>query len=128
VKKLIRRFRKRLVPSNGHHPQEPSIDLSSEVDAVRRAESEQEIGLGRSIHSFVYEGLELRLDRDVMGQYRVTVNEGRERRYSFTLHSAPHDYKALQASYEDIIAFLNGTRRIGTLPDDERLKGHFYVH
>ena len=95
---------------------------------MQEVEAEQKIGLGRPIHSFSYEGLELRLDRDMTGQYRVTVNEGRERRYSFTLHSAPHDYEALQAGYEEIIAFLDGTRRIGTLPDHERLKGHFYAH
>lgn len=128
MKDLVRRFRKRLASTNGNgtHPPPPAINLAREVEVVQEVESEQEIGLGHPIHSFSYEGLELRLDRDVTGQYRVTVNEGRERRYSFTLHSPPHDYEALQAGYEEIIQFLNGTRRIATLPDHERLKGHFY--
>ena len=128
MKDLVRRFRKRLATTNGNgtHPKEPIINLTREVEVVQEVESEQEIGLGHPIHSFSYEGLELRLDRDITGQYRVTVNEGRERRYSFTFHSAPHDYEALQAGYEEIIQFLNGTRRITTLPNHERLKGHFY--
>jgi hypothetical protein len=128
VKDLVRRFRKRLATTNGNgtHPKEPAINLACEVAVVQEVESEQDIGLGRPIHRFSYEGLELRLDRDMTGRYRVTVNEGRERRYSFTLHSAPHDYEALHAGYEEIIQFLDGPRRITTLPDHERLKGHFY--
>ena len=42
--------------------------------------------------------------------YRVTVNQGTERRYSFTILCSPGDYDALRSGYEAITVFLDGDR------------------
>ena len=104
------------------------IDLTAEIDRIRRVEAAGEIDLGKRIHCFRHQGLELRLDRDVLGMYRVTVNEGRERRYSFTVVCAPGDYDTLRSGYEEITAFLDGDRHLAKLPRHDRLKGHYYGH
>lgn len=129
MKKLVQRFKKRLAQNkNGHHIPWPAIDINAEVDAIQRTESAAQIDLGKRIHSFVYQGLELRLDRDVLGMYRITVNEGRERRYSFTIVCASGDYDALRSGYNEIIQFLDGDRGLASLPRHERVKGHYYAH
>ena len=64
----------------------------------------------------------------MLGLYRVTVNEGKERRYSFTVVCEPGDYDTLRSSYEEITAFLDGDRRLANLPRHDRLKGHYYGH
>ncbi len=128
MKDFFRRLSKHFTSSNGHAVQEPLPDLQAEIDAIRRVEAAETIDLGKQIHCFRHQGLDLRLDRDVLGLYRVTVNEGRERRYSFTIVCAPGDYDVLHASYEEITAFLDGDRHLATLPRHDRLKGHYYGH
>ena len=114
---------------NGHaSSEEVPIDLAAELALIEHAEANRDIGLGKRIHEFRYRELDLRLDRDVTGMYRVTVNQGRERVYSFTLECPPGDYDALRAGYEEITRFLGGDRHLANLPNHEGLKGHFYGH
>ncbi len=125
---FFKRLRDHYSTSNGQVIQRPSVNLTAEIDMIRRVETTAEPDLGKRIHSFRHQGLELRLDRDVLGMYRVTVNEGKERRYSFTIVCPPGDYDALHAGYEEITRFLDGDRHLATLPRHDRVKGHYYGH
>ena len=62
------------------------------MSLIRRAEASEDIDLGKRIHEFRYEELDVRLDRDIAGLYRVTVKQGKERLYSFTVVCPPKDY------------------------------------
>ena len=128
LKDFFKRLNKHFSSRNGQAVTEPPVDLGVEIDAIRRAESAGAIDLGKRIHGFRHQGLELRLDRDVLGLYRVTVNEGKERRYSFTIVCDPGDYEALRAGYEEITTFLDGDRRLVNMPRHDRVKGHYYGH
>ena len=125
---FFKRLRDHFSSSNGQHIPQPSVNLAAQIEAIQRVEANEELDLGKRIHSFRHGGLELRLDRDVLGMYRVTVNEGKERRYSFTIVCQPGDYDALRAGYEEITGFLDGDRRPATLPRHDRVKGHYYGH
>ncbi len=125
---FFKRLRDHYSTFNGQDIQRPSVNLTAEIDAIRHVETTTEPDLGKRIHSFRHQGLELRLDRDVLGMYRVTVNEGKERRYSFTIICPPGDYVALHAGYEEITQFLDGDRHLATLPRHDRVKGHYYGH
>jgi len=103
-----------------------SFNLDAEIEAIEEREASHEIGLGKRIHEFRFLELDLRLDRDVLGRYRVTVNQGTERRYSFTILCSPGDYDALRSGYEAITVFLDGDRNPADLPQTDWLKGHFY--
>lgn len=129
MKRLLSHLKKRLGSSNNgngthHHP--PPIDLATELAAIQQAEADAAIAPGKLIHRFDYDGLELRLDRDVMGQYRITVNQGELRRYSFSVMSLPKDYDVLARCYDEIIDFLGGSRSLRDLPRHEHLRGHYY--
>ena len=125
---FFKRLRDHFSSSNGQHLPKPSVNLAAEIEAIRHVESTATPDLGKRIHSFRHQGLELRLDRDVLGMYRVTVNEGKERRYSFTIVCPPGDYDALHAGYEEITEFLDSDRHLAKLPRHDRVKGHYYGH
>jgi hypothetical protein len=126
LKDFFKRLSKHFSSSNGQATHPPTVNLAAEIDAIRRIEQAEEIDLGKRIHCFRHQGLELRLDRDVLGWYRVTVSEGKDRRYSFTIVCEPGDYDTLRAGYEEITAFLDGNRHLTDLPRHDRLKGHYY--
>lgn len=128
LKDFFKRFRKHYTTLNGQSLPSPSLDLDAEIETIRTAETSQHIELGKQIHSFTYQHLNLRLDRDILGMYRVTVNEGRERRYSFTITCGQGDYDALRDGFAEIAKFLNSDRRLDDLPQDDRVKGHYYGH
>ncbi|MCK5147313.1 hypothetical protein KAR48_11190 [bacterium] len=106
----------------------PAVDLDMQIAAIKIAEAENDSGLGILIHEFEFHEYELRLDRDITGMYRVVAMEGRERRYSFSLHCDHKDLAALRELFGMIADYLSGERHIGELPNTEMLKGHFYGH
>ena len=124
----LHRLRRRAERStNGHvRPADPAPDPEAVATAVLRAEEEREIAPGKVVHRLNYAGLDLRLDRDMLGDYRVTVNEGAKRLYSFTLRGAAGDADALREAYAEIFRFLEGDRRVADLPRTDHLTGHFY--
>lgn len=128
LKHLFKRLSERLHNSRNGTSTVPAspIDVEAELSRIQHAEASREIEPGKRIHEFRYEELDVRLDRDVLGLYRVTVNQGRERIYSFTIVCPPKDYDTLRAGYEEIALFLNGERHPANLPNSEWLKGHFY--
>ena len=128
MKDFFKRLSEHFSSHNGQALERPPVNLEAEIDEIRRIEAAEEIDRGKRIHCFRHQGLELRLDRDVLGLYRVTVNEGKERRYSFTVVCDRGDYETLRAGYEEITAFLDGDRRPANLPRHDRLKGHYYGH
>ena len=126
MRSLIARLKNRLAYSGDGAPPEPAVNLDDELSRIERAEKERVIPTGRLIHQFNFEGLDLRLDRDMTGTYRVTVNEGGHRVYSFDVRCAHQDYPALRDGYGAIIRFLSGPRSLRELPSGEMLKGRYY--
>jgi len=47
----------------------PDINLASILDRIKEKEAANEIEPGRKIHSFYYDLLEVRTDRDLTGHY-----------------------------------------------------------
>ena len=104
----------------------PPVDVAHEVEAIRVAELTRPPEPGKRIHSFPVQELELRLDRDVLGAYRLTASEGAERRYSFTLACAIGDGDTLHAALIDVVTFLEGDRSPTALPHTDLVHGHWY--
>lgn len=104
----------------------PAVDVAREAEAIRVAELTRTPEPGKRIHSFPVQELDLRLDRDVLGTYRVTASEGAERRYSFTLAYRPDDGDALRTALAEVVHFLEGDRSPTTLPRTELIQGHWY--
>ena len=125
MKKLFK-IRNRSSLSDLDKTQWPAVDIDAQIEAMRNAEADQNIDLGRRIHYFPYRQFELHLDRDITGMYRVIANVGNERRYSFSITCQYGDYEALRTAYEEIFNYLKSNRRIADLPNNERLKGHYF--
>ncbi len=107
-------------------PPEDTVDVPAIIDEIKEAESNRSIPLGRRIHKLSYRGLDLFLDRDITKNYRVTVYQGRERIYSFSVFANQGNYDILEKGYVRIINFLDGERKVSDLPEDENIKGFFY--
>lgn len=121
---MISDFLKKLI-STEQKPEEIP-DISEIIRQIENRESEREIPLGRRIHTFSYKELQLSLDRDITKNYRVTVYQGRERIYSFSMFANQGNYDILEQGYVRIINFLDGERKVSDLPEDENIKGFFY--
>lgn len=126
LKKLVQHLHKQLSRRTNGQAQPEAFNLDAEIRTIERLEATHDVVLGKRIHEFRFQELDVRLDRDVLGLYRVTVNQGTERRYSFTIVCNPGDYDALRSGYEAITAFLDGDRHLADLPNTDWLKGHFY--
>lgn len=124
--KRMKHSRKGRSRSDGTAEPPPAVDIDAQIETIKRIEEEQKPDLGSRIHQFSYGDLELRLDRDITGSYRLCVFEGTERRFSFTVRCEQGDYESLRTSFQEIIAFLNGDRRIADLPRHDRLTGHYF--
>lgn len=104
------------------------VNIPAIVEKVRQKESKENIPLGRRIHSFGYRELDLFLDRDITKNYRVTVYQGRERLYSFSIFAKQGNYDILEEGYARIFNYLDGERKVSDLPADKTIKGFFYGH
>lgn len=109
-------------------PPEEAVDVPAIIDEIKEVESNKPIPPGRRIHTLSYRGLDLFLDRDITKNYRVTVYQGRERIYSFSIFANQGNYDILEKGYIRIINFLDGGRKLSDLPEDENIKGFFYGH
>lgn len=113
-------------------PSEPEqeTDVPAIIDQIKAREGEagSDIPLGKRIHSFHHRNYLVALDRDISKNYRVTVYQGRERIYSFTLFANQGNYDILEQAYGRIIGFLDSEQKLSNLPDNEILKGFFYGH
>lgn len=108
-------------------PEEP-VYVPAIIDEIKEAEFNKNIPLGRRIHKLNYRDLDLFLDRDITKNYRVTVYQGRERLYSFSIFANQGNYDILEKGYTRIIKYLDGERKVSDLPEDENIKGFFYGH
>ena len=108
-------------------PQEET-DISAIINQIKAREESKSIPLGRRIHKLSYRDLDLFLDRDITKNYRVTVYQGRERIYSFSIFANQGNYDILEKGYARIINYLEGERKVADLPADETIKGFFYGH
>lgn len=104
----------------------PTISVAAQIDIIRSIETNQTIPTGQRIHGFNYANLEMRLDRDVMGTYRLTVNQGRDKQFSFSINCAKGDYEKLSRGLEEVIRFLDGERSFRNLPNHDLVKGYYY--
>ena len=105
---------------------QPIVDIKAQIETIKIIEKENTIDLGKRIHQFEYLDFDLRLDRDITGMYRLVVFEGKNRRFSFSIRCKHKDYDSLRVSFEEIVRFLNGDRRIIDLPKHDRLRGHYF--
>lgn len=122
---MLRFLKKMFKNGDRSGPPRERIDLQELIAEIRERES-GEIFLGRRIHQFEYGIFDIRLDRDITERYRVTVFNGRERVYSFTVMAGEGEYEKLREGYSSILSYLDGERKPANLPDDSTLKGHFY--
>ena len=76
MKPIRRLFRKQSSGGKRRPDDYPPTDLAVEIATIERIEKEQEIGLGRRIHVFSFQELELQLDRDITGMYRLVALQG----------------------------------------------------
>jgi hypothetical protein len=120
---LLKRFRKSKL---NLEPEWPPLNIPAQIEAIRQVEAKGDPGLGRCYHHFEFHEFDLRLDRDITNTYRLIVNQGRDRRYSFSIYCQPGDYTSLQKAFEEIIHFLEGDRRFADIPRRQDLKGHFF--
>lgn len=104
----------------------PEPDYAAIVDQIKKRESTEEIAPGKKIHEVDYANFELRLDRDIANNYRVTVFLGSERNYSFTIFATKNEFEKLESAYRIIIDFLKGDQKITDLPDSELMKGFYF--
>lgn len=114
--------------SSPSKPSQEKADVPAIIDEIKEVESRKSIPLGRRIHKLSYRDLDLFLDRDITKNYRVTVYQGRERIYSFSIFANQGNYDILEKGYIRIINFLDGERKVADLPGDEIIKGFFYGH
>lgn len=103
-----------------------TVNIRAVINQIKQKESAEEIPLGRRIHTLRHGNMDLFLDRDITEYYRITVNRGRERIYSFSIYAEQGDYEILEEGYEKIIQFLNGESKVTELPDNPNIKGFFY--
>jgi len=103
-----------------------TFDADEIINQIRNREQQRKIEPGRRIHEKHFQGLDLFLDLDITETYRITVNRGRERIYSFSVFCGQGDYGELKKAYERVAAFLKSDRDMGSLPDDDHLKGFYY--
>ncbi|MTI87898.1 MAG: hypothetical protein FH748_08020 [Balneolaceae bacterium] len=122
-------FFKRLFWGSGKNQEPaPKTDIPKIITQIETKEQARDIPLGRKIHDFDYGMLSVRLDRDITKSYRITVWQGKERLYSFTVQTNQGNYKQLQQAYNIIINFLNGDQNLSHLPDNDLVKGFYYGH
>lgn len=123
---MISDFFKKLISTEQRSEEIP--DINEIIRQIESRESEQEIPLGRRIHTFSYKGLQLFLDQDITENYRVTIYSGRERIYSFSIYVNRGEYESLKDGYKQIIEYLDSERKVSELPENENIKGFFYGH
>lgn len=105
----------------------PDINLEQILSQIKETEN-QDIEPGRKIHEFDYDNFTLRLDQDITKNYRITVFQGKERVFSFTVFASQSEYEKLKLAYGEIIGYLKGEQKIADLPSSNLLKGFFYGH
>lgn len=114
-----------------HREKEPEVPVPEPnyveiINKIKKAEETQEIQPGRKIYAFDYDLFELRLDRDITNQYRITVFKGNDRIYSFSVFVTKQEVQKLDEAYRIIISFLKGDRSLANLPDTDLLKGFYF--
>jgi hypothetical protein len=122
---MLNFFRRIAQRQNGSVPL-PAMWIEDQLAAVRYAEAAGAVLPGKRITSSLYRHLDLRLDKDMTGMYRIGVYEGRERRYSFIVRTPAGDYDGLKSAYQVVLGFLDGDRRIASLPDLPGIKGFYF--
>lgn len=112
--------------SNHEKDSVSAVDLDQVVEQIREHTSDMAPEPGRRIHHFYFQHFDISLDMDITKTYRVTVTEGKERVYSFTIYSERENYEKLLTAYKRIIRFLKEDRNLRNLPDDDLMKGFYY--
>lgn len=129
---MFRWLRNRKTESLPYTPPDPpdlnelaaAIALADTEAASRAAGSDGFPEPGKLIHTFVYDELTLRVDRDILRMMRITACLDEERRYSFSVRCPMSE---LAQALGDMFSFLASDRHIRNLPDTPRLKGHYWA-
>lgn len=70
--------------------------------------------------------LQIRFDRDITQNGRISVFSGNKKLYSFTVFAKKGEYDILKSAFHSVNEFLKSDRSIHNLPDNERIKGFFH--
>ncbi|MEQ8523795.1 hypothetical protein [Gracilimonas sp.] len=104
----------------------PEPDFASIIKQIKKQEDTEELQPGKKIHEFEYHLFSIRLDRDITKNYRITVFQGNERIYSFTVFVEKKELEKLDKAYQHVISFLMGDQSISSLPDNDLIKGFYF--
>lgn len=126
---MINFLKKLFAGSDSPHKEPiPDPDYDTLLEAIIKKENSEDIQPGKRIHKFDYRLFSIRLDRDITKNYRITVFQGNERIYSFTVFAKKGDFTKLRQAYPLVINFLKSEQNITELPDSDLLKGFFFGH
>lgn len=106
----------------------PEINLEKKLSKIERAEKDGEVPLGKKIHSFEYGMLEIRFDRDITNNGRISIFEGEVKQFSFPVFDKEGEYDILKKAFESVISFLESDRSIKNLPENQVLKEFYHQH
>lgn len=110
------------------HEPLPDPDFSAIINQVKKREDAEDIQPGKKIHEFDYHLFSIRLDRDITKNYRITVFQGKERIYSFTVFAEKGEYQKLETAFHQVLDFLSGARSLKNLPNTNLLRGFYFGH
>lgn len=120
-------FLKKLFKRNQEpEPSVPEPNYTAIINQIKKREATHDIAPGKKIHEFDYALYTLRLDRDITKNYRITVFQGNERIYSFTVFTTKGEIDKLDGAYRKVIGFLNSEQLLKNLPDSDLLKGFYF--
>lgn len=103
-------------------------NLDSVLCKIQKAEESNEIPLGKKIYSFDYGTLQIRFDRDITRNGRISIFKGEEKLFSFTVFAKEGEYDILKDAFESVFVFLEGDRSIKNLPKNKVLNGFYHQH
>lgn len=123
IKKLFKRKR------NGEPKSSfPEPDIPALISQIKKREDAGNISPGQKIHAFDHGPFTIRIDRDITKNHRITIWQGSERIYSFTVYASQGEYEKLEKAYEQVIQFLESDQSLSDLPSSDLLKGFYYGH
>ncbi len=124
----MKKFLSKLFGSNKTKEFElPGANIETVMGEIKKAEADKNIEPGRLIYKFVHKDLDLQIDIEITGTYRMVALIGTEKRYSFSIRCLKGEYGLLQSGLEESLYFLNGNRQLLNLPKTRLVKGHFFA-
>ena len=114
-----------LFKTDNQPPARESIDTKRIVQQIRNNEEEDRPS-GRKIYSFDFKNYHINLDREITGQYRISVFLGNHKVYGFLITEEDIPDQQFVEIWDQIIRFLDENPSPKKMPDSEELTAHFF--